>query len=92
MYKVIFQFENNDSVESYANEGENLLEVARKSNVAIDAPCFEFQEDTPYYRRGICNGMAAVLLQYCCRRCDGGSTGYRFGVPEQNEGGGFKFQ
>ena len=39
MYKVIFQFENNDSVESYANEGENLLEVARKSNVAIDAPC-----------------------------------------------------
>ena len=39
MYKVIFSVENNDSVESYANEGENLLEVARKSNVAIDAPC-----------------------------------------------------
>ena len=39
MYKVTFQFENNDVTESFANEGENLLEVARKSNVAIDAPC-----------------------------------------------------
>ncbi len=84
MYKVTFQFENNDAVEAYAKEGENLLEVARKSNVAIDAPCsgngscgkcriklisgeFEFQEDTPYYRRGIRTGMAPGLLQHRCR-------------------------
>ncbi len=39
MHKVTFQFENSDAVETYAHQGENLLEVARKSNVAIDAPC-----------------------------------------------------
>lgn len=39
MFKVTFAFEDGSSVESYANAGENLLEVARKSNVAIDAPC-----------------------------------------------------
>lgn len=39
MFKVIFQFENGGTVDAYATEGENLLEVARKTNVAIDAPC-----------------------------------------------------
>lgn len=39
MYKVIFKFENGEAVEAFAAEGENLLEVARKTNVAIDAPC-----------------------------------------------------
>ncbi len=39
MFKVTFTFEDGTLVESYANEGENLLEVARKSNVVIDAPC-----------------------------------------------------
>lgn len=39
MYKVTFQFENGEKVETFAAEGENLLDVARKSNVAIDAPC-----------------------------------------------------
>ena len=39
MYKVTFRFENGDAVEAFAAEGENLLEVARKTNVAIDAPC-----------------------------------------------------
>ncbi|MCI7737823.1 MAG: corrinoid activation/regeneration protein AcsV [Lachnospiraceae bacterium] len=39
MYKVLFKFEDGSTVESFATEGENLLEVARKSNVAIDAPC-----------------------------------------------------
>lgn len=39
MFKVTFAFEDGNVVESYANEGENLLEVARKSNVVIDAPC-----------------------------------------------------
>lgn len=37
--KVLFKFEDGSVVESFATEGENLLEVARKSNVAIDAPC-----------------------------------------------------
>ena len=39
MYKVTFQFEQGDPVVTYATEGERLLEVAQKSNVAIDAPC-----------------------------------------------------
>lgn len=39
MYKVTFKFEDGGAVEAFAAEGENLLEVARKTNVAIDAPC-----------------------------------------------------
>ncbi len=39
MPKVIFHFEDGKQVEASAAEGENLLEVARKVNVAIDAPC-----------------------------------------------------
>ena len=39
MFKVTFRFENGSAVEAFAAEGENLLEVARKTNVAIDAPC-----------------------------------------------------
>ena len=39
MYKVTFQFDHGDPVVTYATEGERLLEVAQKSNVAIDAPC-----------------------------------------------------
>lgn len=39
MPKVIFRFEDGSQVEASAALGENLLEVARKVNVAIDAPC-----------------------------------------------------
>lgn len=39
MYKVTFKFEDGDDVEAFVAPGENLLEVARKTNVAIDAPC-----------------------------------------------------
>ena len=39
MYKVTFKFENGNDVEAFAGQGENLLEVVRKANVAIDAPC-----------------------------------------------------
>ncbi|MDO4299389.1 MAG: corrinoid activation/regeneration protein AcsV [Lachnospiraceae bacterium] len=39
MYKVTFKFENSEDVEVFAALGENLLEVAKKANVAIDAPC-----------------------------------------------------
>lgn len=39
MYKVTFKFENSEDVTVFAAFGENLLEVARKTNVAIDAPC-----------------------------------------------------
>lgn len=39
MAKVIFRFEDGTQVEASAAVGENLLEVARKVNVAIDAPC-----------------------------------------------------
>ena len=39
MFKVTFRFESGEAVEAFAASGENLLEVARKTNVAIDAPC-----------------------------------------------------
>ena len=39
MANVIFHFEDGTQVEASAAIGENLLEVARKVNVAIDAPC-----------------------------------------------------
>ena len=39
MTEVIFQIENGDAVTVSANAGDNLLEVARGANIAIDAPC-----------------------------------------------------
>ena len=39
MFKGTFKFENGEDVTTFAQEGEILLEVARKTNVAIDAPC-----------------------------------------------------
>ena len=39
MAKVIFQIEGGTEVIAECNIGDNLLEVARRSNVAIDAPC-----------------------------------------------------
>ncbi len=39
MPKVIFQIEGAAAVSAECNTGDNLLELARRSNVAIDAPC-----------------------------------------------------
>ena len=39
MPKVIFQIEGGSPVTVECNTGDNLLEVARRANVAIDAPC-----------------------------------------------------
>ena len=39
MHKVTFKFESSEDVTVFAAFGESLLEVARKTNVAIDAPC-----------------------------------------------------
>jgi len=40
MAKVTFQFENNSAPISIdVQSGENVLDIARKANVAIDAPC-----------------------------------------------------
>ena len=39
MPKVVFQIEGASSVEITCNQGDNLLELARRANVAIDAPC-----------------------------------------------------
>ena len=39
MYTIKFCFESGDPVIIDANPGEKLLDVARKANVAIDAPC-----------------------------------------------------
>ena len=37
--KVTFQIQGGSSVSIECNQGENLLELARRANVAIDAPC-----------------------------------------------------
>ncbi|MFR8333284.1 MAG: 2Fe-2S iron-sulfur cluster-binding protein [Oscillospiraceae bacterium] len=39
MYKITFQIEGATPVVMEANEGDNPLELARRGNVAIDAPC-----------------------------------------------------
>ena len=39
MFTIIFRFESGEPVTIDANAGEKLLDVARKANVAIDAPC-----------------------------------------------------
>ena len=39
MPKVVFQIEGASPVEINCNPGDNLLELARRANVAIDAPC-----------------------------------------------------
>lgn len=39
MFQVIFRFEEGGETGIFAAENENLLELARKANVAIDAPC-----------------------------------------------------
>ena len=39
MYLVTFQFEEDDPVQVRAMPGENLLTVARRARVALDAPC-----------------------------------------------------
>lgn len=39
MANVVFHFENGEKITVSTMVGENLLETARKSNVAIDAPC-----------------------------------------------------
>ena len=39
MFQVSFRFDQGEDKVIFAADGENLLEVARKANVAIDAPC-----------------------------------------------------
>ena len=39
MPKITFQIEGAASVVIDAQAGDNLLELARRANVAIDAPC-----------------------------------------------------
>ena len=39
MYKITFVTEEGSRTEAFANDGETILSVAQKSNVAIDAPC-----------------------------------------------------
>ncbi len=39
MIKVTFLFEDGSRTETWAHEGDTLLEIARNANVAIDAPC-----------------------------------------------------
>ena len=39
MPKVVFQIEGGKPIAVDCNVGDNLLELARRANVAIDAPC-----------------------------------------------------
>ena len=77
MFKVTFRFENGETVEGFAAAEENLLEVARKTNVAIDAPCsgngslwagWQYflkrkSKNQTYYRGRICRGVEIVLCE-----------------------------
>ena len=55
MYKVTFKFENSEDVTVFAAFGESLLEVARKTNVAIDAQmCIR--------------DRCGLLIQYLCEK------------------------
>ncbi|MDR0905571.1 MAG: ASKHA domain-containing protein [Oscillospiraceae bacterium] len=38
-YEITFRPEGGEDVTVFASQGENLLDVAKKANVAIDAPC-----------------------------------------------------
>ena len=77
MFKVTFSFEDGSMVETFANAGDNLLEVARSANVAIDAPCSgngACGKCRVQLKSGrISGGMASVLLQQdqCGRQCTG---------------------
>ena len=39
MADILFQIENGEKLSVSANTGDNLLEIARSANIAIDAPC-----------------------------------------------------
>jgi len=39
MYRIVFRIESGEDVTIFAADGENLLALARKANIAIDAPC-----------------------------------------------------
>ena len=39
MHKITFKIESGEDVTIFAADGEDLLDLARKANVAIDAPC-----------------------------------------------------
>ena len=39
MADILFQIENGEEIKVSANTGDNLLEIARSANIAIDAPC-----------------------------------------------------
>lgn len=39
MVNINFQIKNGEVVQAFASEGDNLLEIARRNNVVIDAPC-----------------------------------------------------
>ena len=39
MSKILFEIEGGNPVSIECNPGDNLLELARRANVAIDAPC-----------------------------------------------------
>jgi len=39
MYKIIFKIKGGEDVSIFAVGGENVLELAQKANVPLDAPC-----------------------------------------------------
>ena len=39
MHRIVFKIEGGEDVTVFAADGENLLALARKANVAVDAPC-----------------------------------------------------
>ena len=97
MFKVTFAFENGSTVEAFANAGDNLLEVARSANVAIDAPCSGegmFRKDkkmvSAWEEHGpdfFCNIQKSIILQAARMLKQGGMMLYSTCTfdPKENE-------
>lgn len=73
MNKIVFRIESGEDVTIFAANGENLLALARKANVAIDAPCSG---------NGSCGKCRLKLLEG-----DVGGIPSRHIVSEDTEGG-----
>ena len=99
MFTITFMIEGSDPVVISANAGEKLLDVARKANVAIDAPCSgngvcgkcrvrlaSGYLDAPINRHITSEEYAAGWRLACMAQVSG--AGHRLRLPQPYEGGG----
>ena len=94
MFKVTFAFENGSEVEAFANAGDNLLEVARGANVAIDAPCSgngACGKCRVQLKGGELDSKKTGMHEQNLRGCGSTCAGHRICLQKQNESGRLKF-